>query len=83
MDKLAIQRKCAEELVNNDMTPFDLCSWTTLLYLVEATKEWHVDLNVWDDVRGEVEAAARRKAELLDAEKDTDFHRHTLKSFLG
>lgn len=78
---LQLQRQFGDELLAKGMTPFDLCSWTTLLFLLGATDTLSGDLDVWHSVRSTIEEAARRKATLLDAEKNTDFHISTLESY--
>lgn len=69
-EKLKKAREFAAQLAEAGLTPFDLCSWETLLCLTERTGA----LTIMSTVHQEVEAATRRKAEVLDAERETDFY---------
>jgi hypothetical protein len=81
-DDLKFQRDVVATLEERELTPFDLCSWEVLLYLLEASKAWHVDLDVWNATHQAVIDAATRKAGLLDELNDCGFHRSVLSSFL-
>ncbi len=69
--RLATARRIAGELEREGLTPFDLCSWTTLLYLTDRCG----DLDVTHGVREATEDAVHRKAADLDALHASDFHR--------
>lgn len=62
-------------LESEGLTPFDLLSWTTLLYLTDRTG----DLNVTHNVQDSLERAICQKAEDLDELNGTDFHRKMIK----
>ncbi len=63
-------RKAVSDLEAARLTPFDLLSWTALLYLTDRTG----DLDVQHAVESSMEDALHLKAVQLDAITETDFH---------
>jgi hypothetical protein len=67
-----------------ELTPFDLLSWTTLLNLLSCTEDplAGIDINVQASVRAEIITAAKHKAKALDAQPGADgFHAKMLARF--
>ena len=71
MSRIERARALAKSCEEQGLTPLDLLSWGFLLVLSERAG----DLDWTHQVRGAIEDAIHRKAEDLDAEKATDFHR--------
>lgn len=72
--RLSAIRQITAEIQKVGLTPFDLCSWTGLLILTGRAS----DLDWTAEVHAQLEKAIRRKAEDLDAEAGTEFHRKIL-----
>ncbi len=74
-------REIAKIVQEAGLTPFDLIDWIYLLQLEAKTEKFEnfIDLDVHFALREEVLLALQRKAEMLDAHHDTDFHRSMIK----
>ncbi len=77
--KRAAVRELAAWLEAEKLTPLDLLSWTALLWLEASTHEFSFDLDLHAEMRRQIIEALRRKAEMLDEENATDFHRDMIK----
>lgn len=71
-------REVGDYLFNKGISPLDLLSWHTLLYLEEKTREIDItnclDRSVHSFFRHNVIESLKGKADMLDKESSTTFH---------
>ena len=81
--KDCVPKSAIQQILDAEGTPFDDLSWHCLLFLLKCTNncEPWMGLGFTTNVNNEIKQAAKRKANELDKEHNTDFYNKILKGF--